>query len=208
MAQARLHVPLTVLLMLVAAAVAGSLLLGGSPAPSQPGAAPLTVQEPVVRPTTPIRGDSGPLLVVFGDFQCQACAEFTATLEQVRAAGVPFRVAWKDLPLPSHLQSFGAAVAARCAQRQGFFWAFHDRLYATQAELGSEQLLSIAAELGLDPEPFRECLGEPAAAALVQSDVAEAAAVGVDGTPYIFVGQVRFNRAMTADELTQALAGA
>ena len=162
---------------------------------------------PTLRPTTPIRGEAGPLVVAFGDFQCEACLSFAATLEQARAAGPSFKLAWKDLPLPSHPQAFSAAVAARCAQRQGAFWRFHDALYASQASLGDGSYGQIAAGLGLDGEQFQTCLVDPSAAALVQSDVAEAAALGVDGTPYLFIGSRRFNRALTGDEFAAALAG-
>jgi len=47
-----------------------------------------------------------------------------------------------------HNNAQGAAEAARCAQDQGKFWEYHDKLFANQQALAAENLKQYAADLG------------------------------------------------------------
>jgi predicted DsbA family dithiol-disulfide isomerase len=66
----------------------------------------------------------------------------------------------------------------------------HDRLFAVSPDLSSDNLASAATSIGLDATEFQKCItGE--AADKVSSDMAEAARLGVRGTPSFFLGSVR-----------------
>lgn len=109
--------------------------------------------------TDPTHG-TGPIEVVeFSDFECPYCRQFQPVLKEVLAqfAGKITHV-WKDLPLPMHQNAVPAAMAARCAQDQGQFWAYHDVLFANQHALGPADLKKHASALGLDAQAFDTCL--------------------------------------------------
>jgi protein-disulfide isomerase len=108
---------------------------------------------------------------------------------------------WKDFPLPSHAEAFAAAEAAQCAGSQGRFWEFHDKLFARQAELGPALYQSLGVELGLSAEPFDRCRSQHTFKSLIEHNLAEGAAIGVDSTPFLVVGNKVYRGTFTADEL-------
>jgi protein-disulfide isomerase len=97
------------------------------------------------------------------------------------------RLVFKDLPLPSHPAARPAHEAARCAGAAGQYWAYHDRLFASQGDLGRENLVRFATELGLDREAFERCLESRRFATQVDADIEQARALGVTGTPTFFI---------------------
>jgi protein-disulfide isomerase len=146
-------------------------------------------------------------MVVFGDYQCESCAAFDATIKEV-LAGYPNRVrlVWKDLPnAKSHPEARGAAIAARCAQEQGAFWNYHDLLMANQDALAASNLPLFAQELDLDGEAFAACISDKRTEPLVDRDVAEAISLGVTATPYSFIGERRASGALSTERLTSAI---
>lgn len=69
--------------------------------------------------------------------------------------GVEVTLVYKHFPLTSiHDQALPAAQAAWTAQQQGQFRAFHDALFAEQANLGDELYRMIAQRLNLHLAQF------------------------------------------------------
>ena len=97
------------------------------------------------------------------------------------------RLIVKDLPLAAHRQAQQAAEAARCAGAEGRFWPYHDRLFTEQPRFAEEQLVTYAVDLGLNGETFARCLTERRFARQVESDRAEARALGLTGTPAFLI---------------------
>jgi protein-disulfide isomerase len=97
------------------------------------------------------------------------------------------RLVFKDLPLPSHALARPAHEAARCAGALGRYWPYHDRLFAAQPAFERSGLIRYAVELGLDRAAFAQCLDARRFAAAIDTDVREAEALGVTGTPTFFV---------------------
>ncbi len=99
-----------------------------------------------------------------------------------------------DFPLESiHKNAFKAAEAARCAGEQGKFWEMHDRLFANQQALASNNLPQHAQALGLDVPKFQHCLDSEKYAADIRKDLAEGQKAGVTGTPGFFLGMTNPN---------------
>jgi len=85
-------------------------------------------------------------------------------------------------------ESGWAAEAAYCADEQGQFWPYHDKLYQSQGSEGGgafsrDNLKRFARELGLDSSAFNSCLDSGKYVAQVQSDTNSAGQAGVRGTP-------------------------
>ncbi len=86
-----------------------------------------------------------------------------------------------------HDQAQIAAEAGQCANEQGQFWPYHDKMFENQRGLGAANLKSWAAELGLDTAKFNECLDSGRTTADVKRDFEEGSRAGVTGTPAFFI---------------------
>ena len=97
------------------------------------------------------------------------------------------RLVFKDMPLAFHDKARPAHEAARCAGEAGKFWPYHDRLFAEQPAFEPEDLIRYAVELGIERAAFVRCVDERRFAAAVEADVAQARALGINGTPTFLI---------------------
>ena len=147
-------------------------------------------------------------LIEFSDFQCPYCRRVQSVLKRLMTAyHGQLKLVFRDFPLRQiHPEAQKAAEAAQCANDQGQFWPYHDRLFAA-TELGVGDLKRYAAEMGLDVESFNDCLDSEKYGPEVQRDIDDARAAGVDATPSFFVnglpisGAVPFERFVEMVEL-------
>lgn len=150
--------------------------------------------EVAVRPNDPVKGNPNAkvTIVEFSDFQCPFCARVLPTLKQVMETYPDkVRIVFKNYPLPFHQNAESAAMAALCAQEQGKFWEYHDRLFTNQESLSLNDLKKYAADLGLKTGDFNSCLDSKKYKKQVEEDLVEGNRVGVRGTPAFFInGQV------------------
>lgn len=152
----------------------------------------------------PIKGAKEPLVTIveYSDFECPFCGGFAATLDELVAAyPEDVRVVFQQFPLGMHPGAEPAARAALAAQAQGRFWAMHDRLFAERHANGSERLVEIARELGLDPVAFEAALQADATAQRVKDEQAKGREIGVRSTPNFFINGRRVEGALPADAL-------
>lgn len=86
-----------------------------------------------------------------------------------------------------HQRAQPAAEAAQCANEQGKFWEYHDKIFAEQKALTDDDFKRHATELGLDVEKFNACYSSGKFRTDIQKDFADGQAAGVSGTPAFFV---------------------
>jgi protein-disulfide isomerase len=142
------------------------------------GSAPL----PLVGPDDHIRG-SGPLVVVYGDYECPYCAAL-----DLRLAALDLQVCFRHFPVrTSHPRAYPAACAAEAAALQGAFWDMHDLLFADQGRLEDPHLWARAEKLGLDVERFDADRRSEAVVARVKASFRAGVRAGVGTTPAVFV---------------------
>jgi protein-disulfide isomerase len=96
------------------------------------------------------------------------------------------RLSYRDYPLEFHANARPASLAAHCANAQGKFWEYHDKLMASDS-LSSDALQLIADEVGLDRGKFDPCLANQEYASAIDADVAAGEKAGVNGTPAFFI---------------------
>ena len=138
-------------------------------------------------------------LTYWADYQCPYCARFGLTLlPQLapRIADGTLAVEHRDYAFLG-AESYGAAVAVRCAGRVGKYWAMHDAVYTAQngenqGAFVRARLLQIAASVGLDAGPFTTCLDEHAVLVDVLADTSAGIRSGVTSTPTMDVNGTRF----------------
>jgi protein-disulfide isomerase len=140
--------------------------------------------------SSPSKGAKGaPLqVVIFSDFQCPFCSRVEPTLKQMeKEYGGKVRMVWKNYPLPFHNNAEPAAEAAEAAGAQGKFWEMHDKLFANQSALDRPSLEKYAGELGLNMAKFKADLDAQKYKSVIESESKEGSAVGVTGTPAVFI---------------------
>ncbi len=139
----------------------------------------------------PFKGsEKAPVTIVkFEDFQCPFCKTVQPTIvELLKRYDGKVRLVHKDLPLDSlHPKARQAAEAARCADEQGKFWNYHDKLYANSPKAGVDDLKSYAKDVGLDVAGFDRCLAGGKYKAVVERDLQAGAQLGLTGTPTFFI---------------------
>ncbi len=135
-----------------------------------------------------VQGSGDWTLVEYSDFDCSFCKQFHPTTKQVVTDyDGKVKLAYKHFPLNIHPQAAKNALAAECAGEQGKFFEFGDELFATQsttaADSSTDSVLKIADGLGLDQDKFKSCLDAQTHKDKIQSESADAQALGCTGTP-------------------------
>lgn len=162
--------------------------------------------------------DTAPVVVdEWSDFECPFCARLAVlTLPDVKRRLVETGlVRWRfnDFPLSGHTNSPGAHLAGACAAEQNQFWPMHDMIYFNQGEWvrgGARGHLSdYARQIGLDMTQWQSCMSGQAPLARIAQSVQRGAALGVSGTPTIFInGRLFRGASLSFDELRAAIEAA
>jgi protein-disulfide isomerase len=156
--------------------------------------------------------DAPVVMIEYADYRCPYCARFhldeRPELQPLIDDGT-LRIEFRDLVLfdePSRL----AAVAARAAAQQGQLTAYQTVLFARsaegQAELTPEDLVAMAAEVGVaDLDAFRTALDDEELDALVRADTEEARSIGVTSTPTFLVNTAVVQGAYEAEHMIDVI---
>lgn len=182
----------------------------------------------------PIQGDNKAKVTVieFADFQCPFCGAVTgfqqnsslvASLKQRDPSWTPYmpgiledyvksgkvKFAYRDYPFLGQ-ESLDSANAARCANEQGKFWQYHDKLFISQngenqGNFSKDNLKKFAADLGLNTTQFNTCVDQNKFAADVQADFTAGQAAGVDGTPALYVNNKLLSGAVSYSTVKAAI---
>ncbi|HEY5089618.1 MAG TPA: thioredoxin domain-containing protein [Polyangia bacterium] len=135
-------------------------------------------------------------VVIFSDFQCPFCKRVEPQLSQLeKDYGSKVHMVWKNYPLPFHNNAEPAAEAAMAAGAQGKFWEMHDKLFENNTALDRPNLEKYAQDLGLNMARFKADLDAQKYKDQIQSDTKEGQAVGVNGTPAVFINGRKINGA-------------
>ena len=227
----RRYLPFAIIGAVLAIAVASVLLLtrspnkagesqftaSPSPKASTSGAspyAPLGANAPGAQPPH-VRGGATAAVTLeeFGDYQCPPCGALFRELNKIEVEyGERLRLIFRHYPIAErHKNAMAAAQAVEAAGLQNKFWEMHDRIYETQADWAEKDdaraiFTNYARGLGLDVERFTRDMDAPEVDARITADRRRAAALGVQGTPTLFVnGRQLRPEAMTPELMRQAI---
>lgn len=132
-------------------------------------------------------------VIEFSDFQCPYCRAFQLNTIQkiIKDYGDKILFVYKNLPLDFHPQAENAAQAAECANEQGKFTLYSDKLFASQDDWGkssgTQNFKNYAVQLGLNATQFNKCLDDNKFQDKISGDIEEAKEFGISGTPAVFV---------------------
>lgn len=126
-------------------------------------------------------------LLVFGTYECLHCRRAWPALRALADEGAA-RVVWHHFAPPGAFpHANAAAVAAEAAAEQGAFWAAHDALMAAPAPLWPEAAVGAVAPRVPDLGAWRRAMDSDAVRARVAAQRDAAVALGVRGTPAVFL---------------------
>jgi protein-disulfide isomerase len=138
-------------------------------------------------------------IIEFADYQCPNCRAFwRETLPRIKKEYVEtgkVRIVFRDFPIQEiHPEATITAIAAECAEDQGKYFEFHDKVYREQDRRGRDvvryrvnDLKRWAMEIGLEAASFNECVDSERYKEEVAKDFKNGADVGINGTPIFFV---------------------
>lgn len=158
------------------------------------------------------------VLVEFSDFQCPFCRKlWRDSLPQITEKYIKtgkVRFVYRDFPISSiHPGAESAAMAGECAEDQGKFWEMHDKIFSEQdkmgqgtVEFGVSDLKRWAREIGLDGTALDACLDSGKYKSEVAKDYSDGSALGVSGTPHVFVnGKLLIRGALPYTQIEQII---
>jgi protein-disulfide isomerase len=152
-------------------------------------------------------------VLIFEDLQCSDCAVLRRMLDTglLPRFGATAAFEHRDFPLPKHSWARPAAIAAR------FFESVRPELgleyrratlgsmKQTTAETFRDKLAAFAKAHDVDPAKALAALSDAKLAALVEADVQEGIARGVQKTPTVFVNGQPFVETFTIEEISKAI---
>ncbi len=139
-------------------------------------------------------------IVEFADFGCPYSREASYVVRALAEYSTVVRYVYRDFPIADiHPTAAVAAEAGECAQEQGRFFDYHDKLYQNQFDLSQDALKRYAQELGLDTDLFNTCLESHRYRDEVEQDRLAGVEAGVRGTPTFFFNGVRVEGAIPQD---------
>lgn len=169
-------------------------LFATNSAPGQPGVSnsPATSAPRTTKPDgTPT---SQVVLEEYGDYQCPPCGQLYPELKELeKEYGDKVQIVFHHFPLMKiHKNALLAAHAAEAARNQNKFWEMHDRLYRNQKEWSELDdakpvFINYARQLNLNIDQFTQDLASNIIDQKISADIQRGTALGVTGTPTVFL---------------------
>lgn len=158
--------------------------------------------------------DAPVVMVMFSDYRCPFCAQFSQTTEdpliEKYVTNGTMRIEWRDFPIFGE-ESMRAAIAGRAAAKQGKFWEFNNALYAAapgsgHPELPVDELVDFAERAGVaDIDAFRADLASDDLRAAVEADRDLGNTLGVPATPSFVINGYPVRGAQPFNEFVKVI---
>ncbi len=154
----------------------------------------------------PVMGNVDGSLVIyeFSDYNCGYCKRMFPTIQQVLANNDDVRLVVKEFPILSQ-SSLIAARAGVAAQKQGKFPAFHREMMIYRGQVSEAAIMTAARTAQLDLNQLRHDMDSPATNAIIDRTRAGAAALDINGTPALVVGETIISGAVSIEKLQNVI---
>lgn len=151
------------------------------------------------------RGDV--TVVEFYDTRCGYCRQMMDTTAELLLRDTGVRVVWKDLPILG-ASSMMEAQALLAAQQQGGYLRLQASIMRGGPAATRDGLRAKAERLGLDGARLLRDMDDRGTKARLDTNIALAQQLGIQGTPAVIVGRRLFAGAMDLSALLAAVAEA
>ena len=159
---------------------------------------------------SPSKGrDNAPVTIIeYADFFCGYCKKvMPAIVKVMQTYPDKVRLIFKNYPLSNTpgKGSFRAHEAGVCAQEQGKFWEFYEKISAASSNPDEAGLQTMAGQIGLNPQKFNDCLTSGRAVRVIEADLAEGKAKGIQGTPTFYINGTEISGAYPYEKFQQII---
>jgi len=175
--------------------------------PTALGSSEATMDETQFRgPHVPVlgRADARVRVAVFSSYDCAHCSRLWNQLDELYTR-YPNDLQLSTRHRPLRDRTVDVTLAAICVAEQGEFWAFHRRIHG-DSSAHQAPLLSQLAGLNVDVAAVQTCVQSHAPRAALDLDRELGDALGVSGTPTIYLNGTRIP-AGGIDQIRAALEG-
>ena len=150
----------------------------------------------------PVMGNPNGSLTVyeFSDYNCGYCKRMFAPIIQMLAANGDVRLVVKEFPILSQ-SSVTAAKAGIAAQKQGKFKSFHTEMMTYRGQVNDASIMQAAGAAGLDLAQLKQDMDSPETTAIITRTRSAAAALSINGTPGLVIGDTVIPGAIGMEEL-------
>ena len=166
-------------------------------------------QAAAVQPGDPMAGNpkGNVTIVEFFDVRCPYCRQMNPVLAALLRHDHEVRVIYKDLAIlgPASVLASRALLAA---QPQDGYLKLRAALMAGPPDITDATIQAAATKLGLDWPRLRRDMAAPTIMQRLRANVAQAQALGIDGTPAFLVGHTLIPGAVDLADLEKAVAAA
>jgi len=154
----------------------------------------------------PVMGNPNGSLTVyeFSDYNCGYCKRMFASVQQMLAKNDDVRMVIKEFPILSQ-SSVTAAKAGIAAQKQGKFAPFHTEMMTYRGQVNDASIMAAAATAGLNLEQLKQDMDSPETTAIIGRTRRAAAALNINGTPGLVIGDNVVPGAISSEELQKLI---
>jgi len=155
----------------------------------------------------PVMGNANGTITLyeFSDYNCGYCKRIFEPIQQLVRDNPDVRLVIKEFPILSQ-SSLVAAKAAIAAEMQGKFGDYHIAMMTYRGQITDAVVMRMAAQAGVDIEQLKSDMESPKTMAIIQRTREAAAALEINGTPGLVVGDTVVPGAIGLDELVKLIA--
>ena len=155
----------------------------------------------------PVMGNANGTITLyeFSDYNCGYCKRVFEPIQQLVRDNPDVRLVIKEFPILSQ-SSLVAAKAAIAAEMQGKFGDYHIAMMTYRGQITDAVVMRMAAQAGVDIEQLKSDMESPKTIAIIQRTREAAAALEINGTPGLVVGDTVVPGAIGLDELVKLIA--
>ena len=155
----------------------------------------------------PVMGNANGTITLyeFSDYNCGYCKRIFEPIQQLVRNNPDVRLVIKEFPILSQ-SSLVAAKAAIAAEMQGKFGDYHIAMMTYRGQITDAVVMRMAAQAGVDIEQLKSDMESPKTMAIIQRTREAAAALEINGTPGLVVGDTVVPGAIGLDELVKLIA--
>ena len=155
----------------------------------------------------PVMGNANGTITLyeFSDYNCGYCKRVFEPIQQLVRDNPDVRLVIKEFPILSQ-SSLIAAKAAIAAEMQGKFGDYHIAMMTYRGQITDAVVMRMAAQAGVDIEQLKSDMESSKTMAIIQRTREAAAALEINGTPGLVVGDTVVPGAIGLDELIKLIA--
>ena len=145
------------------------------------------------------------IIYEYSDYNCGYCKRVFEPIQQLLRDNPDVRLVIKEFPILSQ-SSLVAAKAAIATEIQGKFDEYHIAMMTYRGQITDAVVMRMAAQSGVDIEQLKSDMESPKTMAIIQRTREAAAALEINGTPGLVVGDTVVPGAIGLDELVKLIA--